>query len=72
MSPSPLLRDVCSLKTLAPSEARSQPPPPLPFPKGCGWLILTSTTTTKMGRSTYEDDVAYDRDHYLNSDNDEL
>ena len=40
-SPSPLLRDVGSLNNAsAPSEARLQPQPPLPFPKGCGRLGL--------------------------------
>ena len=38
-SPSPLLRDVGSpTNATAPSEARMQPQPPLPFPKGCGRL----------------------------------
>ena len=40
-SPSPLLRDVGSSSTAtAPSEARMQPEPPLPFLKGCGWLSI--------------------------------
>jgi hypothetical protein len=39
VSPSPLLRDVGSLtNATAPSEARMQPQPPLPFSKGCGRL----------------------------------
>ena len=39
--PSPLLRDVSSVN-IAPalSQARMLPQPPLPFPKGCGRLIL--------------------------------
>ena len=42
MSPSPLLRDVGSTTNVsAPSQARMQPQPPLPFPKGCGRLSLT-------------------------------
>jgi len=41
MSPSPLLRDMGSSNIApAPSEARMQLLPPLPFPKGCGWLGL--------------------------------
>ena len=36
-SPSPLLRDVGLTSTsIAPSQARMQPQPPLPFSKGCG------------------------------------
>jgi len=41
VSPSLLLRDVGSpTNATAPSEARMQPQPPLPFPKGCGRLIF--------------------------------
>jgi hypothetical protein len=54
-SPSPLVRDVGSIKTAAaPSQARTKPPPPLPFPKGCGRFTVARWRNRGL-RSTRED-----------------
>jgi len=51
-SPSPLLRDVGSTtNATAPSQARMQPHPPLPFPKGCGRFNLARRRIWR-GRTT--------------------
>jgi hypothetical protein len=44
-SPTPLLRDVGSANDIpTTSQAKTQPQPPLPFPKGCGRLIVVRRT----------------------------
>ena len=55
-SPSPLLRDVGSTSiAAAPSQARMQVQPPLPFPKGCGRFSF-APRGIRGGRKTSEGD----------------